>query len=95
MTLAAGTTSAFAVDAYFRDPDNDALDFSISSSTTGVATAEISGQQLTVTAVAKGMATITVTAADTEGLTATQDFETTVTDNQPPRTVGQMAESRV
>ena len=72
---------------YFADPDGDDLVYSAAISYAAVAVVEIGGGVLTVTAVAKGVAIVTVTATDTEGLTATQEFAVTVP-NRPPLTAG-------
>ncbi|MXW16306.1 MAG: hypothetical protein F4123_13760 [Gemmatimonadetes bacterium] len=66
---------------HFSDPDGDPLTYSATTSNTGVATASVSGSIVTVTPVAPGTATLTVTASDPEGLEVTQDGEITV---RPP-----------
>ena len=48
-------------------PDNDSLTFMASTSVPAVATAHITGSVVTVTPVAVGSATITVTAQDPDG----------------------------
>ena len=65
------------VSNHFKDPDNDALTYTASSSATSVATVSVSGSQVTITPVRAGSATITVTASDGE-LTATQSISVTV-----------------
>ena len=82
-TLAAGETESVVVSAYFRDPDGDALTYAAVSSNAEVATVSVSGDSVTVEALAKGPATITVTATDVEGLTAEQRFEVTVPNRAP------------
>ena len=62
----------------FVDPDGDPLDYTASSSDTGVAEAEVVGDTIFVTAVDVGTATVTVTATDPGGLSATDEFEVTV-----------------
>ena len=65
---------------YFTDVDGDVLTYeAVSSDETAVTTA-VSGATLTLTAVVTGAATVTVTAADVEGLTATQTFGVRVGD---------------
>ena len=77
------TSPAPAVDlsGAFSDPDGDALTYSAVSSSPAVATVEISGPVLTVTAVSAGAATVTVTATDASGsgMSAEQSFGVTVT----------------
>ena len=91
-TLIAGSASVVVdISGHFRDPDGDALSYEVRSDDTGVATASVSGSQVTLTPKDAGIATITVTASDGE-LTATQRFSVTVTAapvaNQAPLTVG-------
>ena len=66
------------LDDHFRDPDGDALAFSTSNSDAAVADVEVSDGGLTVTAVAKGTAQVSVTARDLDGLSAKMDFAVTV-----------------
>ena len=76
--LADGNTLSLPVSRYFSDPDDDDLDYGATSSNTGVATATVAGTTLTVAGVAEGDATITVTATDPGGLSATQSFDVSV-----------------
>lgn len=57
---------------YFMDPDGDALTYSAASSDRAVARVSVTGAVATVRAVAPGTATVTVTATDPGGLSATQ-----------------------
>ena len=68
--------------ANFSDPDGDQLSYAVVSSNESVAGAVISdpGPIATVQAQGGGTATITVTARDPGGLTATQRFRVTVND---------------
>ena len=59
---------AATVTACFEDPNGDLLTYTAASGDPSVATASISGTIVTVTAVAPGIATVTVTASDPEGL---------------------------
>ena len=54
------------VSGYFMDADGDALTYSADSSDDTKATESVSGSMVTITAVAEGTATITVTASDGE-----------------------------
>ena len=72
------------LDSHFSDPDNDALSYSATSSNGAFATADVSGSDLTVAAVAAGTTAVTVTAEDPGGLTATLDFDVTVRPPPPP-----------
>ena len=62
----------------FRDPDGDALTYGATSSSPGVAAVSVWNRTVTVTPVAIGTATVTVTAADPGGLSARQSFTVTV-----------------
>ncbi|MYB97144.1 MAG: hypothetical protein F4X60_01110 [Gemmatimonadetes bacterium] len=86
-TLHIGDTARLELSPYFDDPDGDALTYAAGSSDSGVATASVSGSNVVITAVARGTTTVSVTAIDPEGLTATQTFEATVP-NRPPGPVG-------
>ena len=80
--------------SYFADPDGDALTYGAASSDLGRATVAVAGDAVTVTGVAKGGATVTVTAKDGEGLAATQSFAVTVP-NRGPVAVGTVEELEV
>ena len=82
-----------AAPAVFDDPDGDALSYSASSSAPGIAVAGISGSTLIVTAVAAGNATISVTASDGKGGTATTTFTATV--NRPPVVANAIASQKL
>ena len=85
VTVNAGESTT--VSACFNDPNGDMLSYSATSSNPGVATASISGASVTVRAVAPGNASVTVTAADPEGLQGQQSFQVTVP-NRPPQPRG-------
>ena len=61
----------------FIDPDGDDLAYTVSSSAPQVVAVLAVGARLTLTAVARGAATIRVTATDPGGLIATQLFTVT------------------
>ena len=83
MTVAVGHTATVDLSAHFNDPDGDTLLYTAVTSDAGVATASVSGSTLTVGGVAKGKATVTVTAHDPGGLSARQDFTATVPNRSP------------
>ena len=82
-TVAVGKTSVVDVSQYFSDPDGDALSYSAETSDAGVATASVAGSVVTLAGVAKGNASVTVTATDPDGLSVVQTFGVTVP-NRPP-----------
>ena len=84
-TIAVGGTIDVA--PCFRDPNGEALVLEAFSSDTGVATVQIRGSTVTVTAVYPGTAVVTVVATDPGGLEARQSFQVVVPD-RPPNTVG-------
>lgn len=67
------------LEAAFSDPDGDTLTYSESSNLWSVASATISSNGLRITANAAGTATISVTATDPGGLSATWRINVTVT----------------
>ncbi len=77
-TMTAGESAVINLASFFTDPDNDALRYTATSDNTDVATTSVSGSDVTVAGEAPGTATITVTATDPGGLSATQSFEVTV-----------------
>ena len=78
VTVDVGATETTDVASNFNDPDGDALTYSAATSDGGVATATVSGSVVTTTGVAAGSATVTITARDPGGLTATQTMAVTV-----------------
>ena len=71
---------------FFDDVDGDALTYGAQSSNTGVVLAEVTGTVLALTPVLYGPATVTVTAWDPEGLSATQSLRVGVSDH-PQRAI--------
>ena len=86
-TIEVGEAATVDMSPFFSDPDGDELAYTAVTSDGALATAEVSGSVIRVTAVAKGSATVTVTATDTEGAAATQSFGVTVP-NRIPVAVG-------
>ncbi len=87
LELAGGQTALLEVSGYFSDPDGDVLSYEARSSASGVATVEVSGSTVQVVALARGTATVTVTARDPEGRAAALRFDVTVP-NRAPTAVG-------
>ena len=78
LNLAIGTADTIDVWEYFVDPDGDTLSYHAESSDTGIVNAQVYESGLTVLAVGRGKATITVSAHDPNGLAATQEFDVVV-----------------
>ncbi|MDE0605167.1 MAG: Ig-like domain-containing protein [bacterium] len=88
-TLEAGASNNVDVTSYFRDPDDDPLDYSVATSNASVATASVLGSMVTLSGVSPGTATVTVTAADPSGASATQEIGITIEQgNRPPQPSG-------
>ena len=82
-----GETAAVDVAGYFTDPDGDALTYSATSADSTAVSASVAGSVVSVTALAQGMFTVTVTARDADGLSAEQSIAVTVP-NRAPEAVG-------
>ena len=87
--LATGQSESLDLTPHFTDADGDALAYAATISDVAIATVSVSGNIMTVTGVAPGMAVATVFASDPGGLSATQRTQITVeAPNQPPVPVG-------
>ena len=73
-----GDTVEVDVNAYFNDPDGDALAYSAPSSNSTVVSTSVSGSVVSISAIATGTAVITVTATDLDGLATQSSFEVSV-----------------
>ena len=94
VTVAAGQMSEMDVSGYFSDADTgDTLKYTAMSDMEMYATVMVDGSMLTITGVAAGMATITVTATDAAGAYAMQTIMVTVeaVDTTPMAPTGVMA----
>ena len=88
-TVTAGEIVTVELASYFTDPDGDALTYAATTSAPAVASPTVSGATLTIAGVSDGSATVTVTASDPGGLTATQNVSVTVErPNAAPTTSG-------
>ena len=87
--LEAGDTLTLEMSPYFSDPDGDTLTYAATASQAGVFDVAATGGTITLAALARGAATIAVTATDPGGLTATQSFQATVA-NRAPEARGQI-----
>ena len=72
-TIDAGSSLTVDVSSNFSDPDDDALGYTATTSNSSVATATVSDTRVTIRGVARGAATITVTARDPAGCRPAQD----------------------
>jgi hypothetical protein len=81
-TVEAGQSVQVSVNA--SDPDGDPLTLIAQSDTPAVATVSLDGGTLTVTGVAAGNATVTISADDGRGGVATVSFPVTITAPAPP-----------
>ena len=70
--------------SHFKDPDRDELVYDAMSSDTLVASVALSADTLAVTGVSAGQETVTVTATDPDGLSATAELDVRVIDNVLP-----------
>ena len=86
-TLGVGETAMVNVAGYFNDPGGDALTYTAASSNAATASVAVVGSVVTITAVAQGVASVTVTARDTGGLSAQQTM-TVAVPNRGPTAVG-------
>ena len=87
LELPVGETALVEVSGHFSDADGDVLSYEVRSSAPGVVAAEVSGSTVQLVALARGTATVTVTARDPEGRAAALRFEVTVP-NKAPVTIG-------
>ena len=81
-TVNKGASADLTVSSYFSDADEDNLEYTAVSSDTAKVTVAVNGAVVTLTGVARGDATVTVTASD-GGLTAEQAFTVTVPNGAP------------
>ena len=79
LTLTAGDSpTTIDMTDKFSDPDGDPLSYSVVSTDTRVATANVSNSTLAVTPVGEGTTTVMIMVQDTEGLTITRNVTVTV-----------------
>ena len=85
-SLSVQGTLTFSAGEFFSDEDaNDRIIVSASSSNPSVVSVTVQGaNEITITGLAIGTSTITLTATDNAGLTALQTFQVTVQTNQSP-----------
>ena len=76
--LTVAETNEWAGSEYFADPDGDALTYAAGTTDASIVLAIVSGSDFGILAVSPGSATVTVTATDEDGLSASQSFQVTV-----------------
>ena len=82
-TVHSGETVGVDISSHFRDPDGDSLTYEAVSSDPAMAGVAVFGDTVAISGVARGEATITATATDQGGLTATQVFQVVVPNRAP------------
>ena len=83
-----GSTITLGVSSYFSDPNNDPLTYTATSSDTNIATVSVSEANVSISTLVPGSVTISVTATDDSGDSATQTFTATVKAYAVPEPVG-------
>ena len=78
MSLAVGDSVRIDLSGKFRDPDGDSLSYAAETSDSAVAIASAEGSLVIITGQAPGSATVTLTATDPDGLSATLSFKAKV-----------------
>ena len=80
-----GPALGVSMEAYFSDPDDDPLTYAAASSNAGAVTAFASGDTVWLAPGAAGTASVTVTAQDPDGLSATQAMTVTTAASAGPQ----------
>ena len=81
-----GETAPVEMSTYFSDPDGDMLTYSAASSNATVVSASVTGSVVSLEAISKGTAMVTVTARDPGGLSVQQSLAVTVPNRAPSAT---------
>ena len=96
MSLVRDQPTTFDAAPYFSDPDGDALTYSVTSNDPLTVGVSVTGSRVTLTPLRDGTVTVTLTARDPGGLSASQTFTVTVgTGNRPPMAVGSIPDQRM
>ena len=93
-TIIVGHNATVNLSAHFTEPDGQTLTYSATAADLAIATPTVSTSVLTVTATARGITELTVTATDPGGLTANQAFQVVVP-NRAPVTVGPIPDQTI
>ena len=90
-SLTIGTPAMVNLAEHFSDPDGDQLAYMATTSDAGVVSVSVSGSVLTLTPAREGNASVSVTARDPRGSSASQSFPVTVErPNEAPRTTARI-----
>ena len=89
-TIEVDQADTIVVSPFFADPDGDTLLYAVAVSDSARVAALVASDTITVSALAKGEAAVTVTATDNEGASATHTFQVTVP-NRPPAATDSIA----
>ena len=76
--VVATDTTTVDLSAYFKDPDGDELTYTAVSRDRPLTTVSVAGATLRIVGVKRGKTTISASAADPDGLKASQTFDATV-----------------
>ena len=90
---ASGPAIGVSVEAYFSDPDDDPLTYAAASSNAGAVAVLVSGGTVWLVPGTRGAATVTVTARDPDGLSATQTVDATTGASDGPRSDREVLEA--
>ena len=96
MLVEEGEATAIDVSGHFHDPEGQTLTYAVAvAPPTGIVDAVLAGSELTITPVAMGEATVTVTATDSDDKSVSADIKVTVAAEgmMPPIYLGTLAES--
>ena len=80
-----GAATGVSMEEYFSDPNDDPLTYAATSSRASTATTVVSGDTVWLVPGSAGTATVTVTARDPDGLSATQTIQVTVAASAGPQ----------
>ena len=83
-TVPVGEASQVDVAPYFTDPEGDALVYAAASSNDAAVSVSVAGSVLSLEAITRGTAVVTVTATDPGGLSARQAFDIKARDRSTP-----------
>ena len=93
-TVHVGERESLDLSGYFADPDGDALTFTAESGHPGMVSVSVSGSTLELAGLRQGAATVTVTATDPDGLSASSHMDVVIP-NRAPVVSGTPADQRL